>query len=80
MDVLLRKGDRSARDGHGLCLLPEGVMNSTISFALQRCQGWMISDRVTPTYGGGEVVEEAVAGGWGRDLRILYDVRGVGTA
>lgn len=55
-------------------------MNSTISFTLQRCQGWMISDRVTPPYGGGEVMEEAVAGDWGRDLWILHDVRGMGTA
>lgn len=57
---LLRKGDRSARDSHGLCLLPEGMMNSIVSFTLQRCQGRVIDDMVTLLAGEGR--EEAAPG------------------
>ena len=66
MDVLPRKGDRSARDSHGLCLLPQGNDEwHHFLFTLQSCLGWMINCMVTLSYGNGEVGSQAVAGRYG---------------
>lgn len=76
LDALLRKGDGSARDSHGLCLSPQGNEEWHHFLHCSKSPGPMVSDMVTYPEGSGNAVEEAVArrGGVRRTLAPLYDV------